>query len=145
MTAIKGAYLMSPWINMSVVGGSFAENSPKDILPLKIYRDWGAIVLSPVPREQYNFIEFYSTPHTWFEGLSALVDGVLVTVGDNECMRADIVALANESLGKYHDNVKLIIQENGVHVEPIFGFTGKNGKGEITAAIVQWFKEGFLF
>ena len=39
--------------------------------------------------------------------------------------------------------MKLIVQENAVHVEPFLACTGKDGKGEITATITQWFKEGF--
>jgi acetyl esterase/lipase len=144
MKAIRGAYLMSPWLNLNAVGGSFEENSHKDILPRKTYQDWGRIVLSPIPREHHNYIDSHTTPPAWFDGISTLVDRILVTAGDSECMRTDIVTLANEILGKHHDNVKLIVQENGVHIEPIFGFTGKNGKGEITATLVQWFKEGFL-
>ena len=57
MKAIKGIYIMSPWANLSAVGGSFEENGSKDLLPVKTYQDWGTIVLSPSPSEHRNFIE----------------------------------------------------------------------------------------
>ncbi|KZP33195.1 alpha/beta-hydrolase [Athelia psychrophila] len=142
MPSIRGAYLMSPWVNPSGHGGSFELNAAKDVLPLATYQEWGRLVLHTVPQEHRNFIEFNAAPADWFSGVEKLVKHVLITVGGDEGLHQDCVEL-NETFQKYHGDVAFIDQKYGIHLEPVFGFTGLDKKGEVTQALVNWHKTTF--
>lgn len=92
MKPLRGAYLVSPWVNVSGYGGSFERNADKDALAPATYRRWGWEVLRSIPRAQLNFIEFHAAPTGWFDGISRLVTHILITVSDDECLHVDIIA-----------------------------------------------------
>ncbi|KZP08597.1 alpha/beta-hydrolase [Athelia psychrophila] len=142
MPSIRGAYLMSSWVNPSGHGGSFELNAATDVIPLATYREWGRLVLHAIPQEHRNFIEFNAVPADWFSGVEKLVKDILITLSADEGVHQDCVAL-KETLEKYHGDVKFIEQEGGIHLEPIFGFTGQDKKGEVTQALVDWHKTTF--
>ncbi|KZP26728.1 hypothetical protein FIBSPDRAFT_928414 [Athelia psychrophila] len=48
-----------------------------------------------------------------------------------------------EALERCHADVMFVEQEGGIHLEPIFGFTGRDGDGEVTQALVDWHKSTF--
>lgn len=139
---LRGAYLLSPWVNVSGYGGSYELNAAKDVLPLETYREWGRLVLHTIPQSQRNFIEFNKAPKDWFNGIDKLVRSILITVGGDEGLHDDCVDF-KDTLERYHDDVAFIDQKYGIHLEPVFGFTGRDKKGEITQALVNWHRTTF--
>lgn len=142
MKPLRGAYLMSPYVNLSGHGGSFESNGDKDILPLKLWREWGLRLLFKIPKTQHDFVQFASGPDNWFNGVAKLVNHVLITAGEDECLHDDVVVFKDKFL-KHHSDVEWIDQKDAVHIEPVWGFTGKDGEGELTKTLVDWHKKTF--
>ncbi|KAF7971932.1 hypothetical protein HWV62_19459 [Athelia sp. TMB] len=139
---LRAAYLMSPYVNLSGYGGSFESNGDKDILPLKIWREWGTRLIKLIPKSQHNFVQFSTGPDDWFDGVSKLVNQVLITAAEDECLHDDIVAFKDKFV-KHHSDVKWIDQKDAVHIEPVWAFTGKDEEGELTKTLVEWHKKTF--
>ncbi|KAF7964930.1 hypothetical protein HWV62_1623 [Athelia sp. TMB] len=140
---LRGAYLMSPWVRVSGRGGSFARNAA-DVLPPATYEEWGRLVLHTIPadRAHRDFIEFDGAPADWFRGVDGLVKSILVSAGGEEGLYDDCVGL-KETLERFHGDVGFLDQKHGIHLEPVFGFTGRDRPGEATRALVNWHKTTF--
>lgn len=142
MNPIKGALLISPWVNLSAEGGSFEENSDVDVISKETWRYLGSTVLSSIPHDKWDYIEFRQSPLNWFDGVQRLVDRMMVIAGKRECSRDDIVKLAEVGLGSHHNNVKLMVQE-GIHDDAIFSFSGKDLKGDVTTDLAAFLVAGY--
>ncbi|KAG6835348.1 hypothetical protein H0H93_002299, partial [Arthromyces matolae] len=112
---IGGAYLMSPWtcfFPRVEDGGSHSENDPYDIITTRAIADIGKMVLGDVPESLRVYLEVNKVPATWFEGIDKLVKRVLITTGEMEVLRDDIVSVARD-ISEHHEDVEVIVQENG--------------------------------
>ncbi|KAG5641211.1 hypothetical protein DXG03_005759 [Asterophora parasitica] len=140
---LGGAYLMSPWVSLTGQGGSLITNDANDIIGLGCLTYWGRLVLDGVPENKRQYLEALRAPEGWFEKLDTIVDRVLITAGDAECLRDEIVVVANE-ICKQHDGARFVLQKYGVHNDPYFDFlTWEKQKGELTPIILEWFAAGF--
>jgi len=140
---IGGAYLMSPWISLTGQTGSMLTNDSSDVIGIQSLTYWGRLVLDGVPEEYRPYLEAYYAPETWFEKLATVVDRVLITAGDAECLRDEIVVVADR-ICKQHPLAQFVMQKYGVHNDPYFDFfTKEKKKGELTPVILEWFDEGF--
>ncbi|KAF8651051.1 hypothetical protein AX16_004914 [Volvariella volvacea WC 439] len=147
---LGGAYLMSPSVCMTVdsrivFGKHPAEKT--DTIGFRIIHEWSQVNLREIPRSQLHYIDSSRTPDGWFQGVNQVVDRILVSAGDLECLKESIVAFAT-SLKSYHGNVELVVQMNGVHEDPLNDFAAAGGKspktvGELTPLIVSWLVSGF--
>lgn len=142
---VKGAFLLSPWvIPRGSDVGSFDTNDKNDLMAKRTLCDWGLRVVNPVTLGERPYIEPSLSPIKWFEDAPRVIERFLVTAGGYELLRDDILAFASDHLSSCKE-VTVILQEQGVHIEPLQNFTmeDQDQAGEITSSIVKWFKDGF--
>jgi acetyl esterase/lipase len=150
----QGVYLMSPWISFSSKYGSMATNNDSDCISQSALLYWGATVLNGVPESMRHYLEPVEGPDDWFKGISTLTDRLLISAGDAECLRDDIVIMAKrlevawmESNGDSpvrRENFQFILQEHGVHDDPHLDFLlGSKSTSSISGTIVDWVGKGF--
>ncbi|KAJ6578882.1 Alpha/Beta hydrolase protein [Mycena vulgaris] len=140
---IRGALLISPWVNLRADSASHTENDGRDFLSVRTLTTWGRTVLAHVPEADRAFAEPVRAPAGWFEGMERVVERVLVTAGGAECLRDDIVSLG-ETLKKHHANTELVVQPGGLHEDMFVDFLVNEKKlGTLTPLTVEWLAAGF--
>ncbi|KAJ7456899.1 Alpha/Beta hydrolase protein [Mycena latifolia] len=140
---LRGALLISPWVNLSADSASHKENDGRDFLRAHSIAEWGRIVLADVPESDRPFAEAVRAPTGWFEGADRLVERVLVTAGGAECLRDDIVSFG-EALKKQHAKTELVVQPGGLHEDMFIDFMVMEKKvGSLTPLTVEWLAAGF--
>lgn len=143
---LAGVYLMSPWVNFTNTAPSLVENTPHDISNSPGLGEH--VIGCYTPPSQRAYVEPLKAPSGWFDGLDAIVDRLLVSAGDKEVDRDDIVSFGKIHLeGKKTRGYEFVLQEGGVHDDPYFDFFfGTPGEGEVgglTHTIVEWLVDGF--
>lgn len=149
---IAGAYLLSPWVDPQANGsgsGSFHENRDKDIITPATYRyigEIGGLPIHSLPPSQQAFLAPSVAPKGWYDGLERFVSRLLITAGEYECPRNEIVAFRKNNLEGYREATVVIIEE-GVHDDPVVDIAAAaTGTGEHVPTekiIVDWLWEGF--
>ncbi|KAI3607123.1 alpha beta hydrolase fold protein [Moniliophthora roreri] len=141
---INGAYLMSPWVSFKDEDGTHAARAATDVITTSGILEFGEYVLRDVPNEQQPYIELNIAPETWWNGLDKVVKRVFMSVGRDECFLDDIVKLDNR-MKTYHSDVKMVVQEYGVHCDPYIDFMipGEKRFVELTGEVVDWVADGF--
>ena len=152
---LRGVYLMSPWVSLSSLGSSGIANDQSDCISRVGLLYWGSFVLDGIPESMRHYLEAGKTPDNWFEGIAGLTDRLLVTAGDAECLRDDIVVTAKKLESAWAQSLegssksrlaemKFILQEHGVHDDPHFDFLLKEPKlSSLSWEIVDWVAKGF--
>jgi acetyl esterase/lipase len=145
---LAGVYLMSPWVNFTNTSPSLAQNTPHDISDSPALLGLGERVIgSHTPPSQRAYVEPLKAPPGWFDGLDSVVDRVLVSAGDKEVDRDDVVSFGKVHLEGKMRGYEFVLQEGGVHDDPYFDFfLGSPGEGEVgglTHKIVEWLVGGF--
>ena len=139
---VKGAFLISPWvIPRGSDGGSFDTNDKNDLVSKKALCDWGLKIVNPVPLDERSYIEPSLSSMEWFRDAPRVIERFLITAGGYEVLRDDILAFANRHLSSCED-VTVILQEQGVHVESLYTLT-KEIRDQDGETILKWFKTGF--
>ncbi|ESK93204.1 alpha beta hydrolase fold protein [Moniliophthora roreri MCA 2997] len=139
----RGAYLMSPWVSLSNEEGDQAAHDDTDILCSRSLAEFAAFVLCDVPASQRPYVEVLKASESWFDGLNEVVNGIMISIGDKECFREEDVKLY-ERLHAKHSDVQMVLQEFGVHIDPMIdAFIGEKLEGAITPRVVEWLAKGF--
>ncbi|KAG6901553.1 hypothetical protein C0995_010610 [Termitomyces sp. Mi166 len=139
---IGGVFLMSPWVSLTGDTGSHFANDSLDIVGVKTLAYCGRKVLEDVPDSLHVYLETSKVPDTWFKGVDKLVRRILITAGGVECLRDDIIQVSDK-LSKNHNEVRLIVQKNGVHNDPFYDFlAGETNLGDLTPKILAWLRQG---
>lgn len=140
---LRGAYLMSPWISLSGQGGSLVSEDDNDIIGTKCIAEWSELVLDGIPDSQRPYIEAIKAPEAWFKNAKTVVDRVLITAGDAECLKDEIIVFADHFC-RDHDGARFVMQKHGVHNDPYLDFLTMEAKvGELTPIIWDWLADGF--
>jgi acetyl esterase/lipase len=140
---LRGAYIISPWLNLSADSKSHTENDGRDFLSKDALAHWGAQILADVHEMDRIFVEAVRAPEWWFKGADALVDRMLITAGGAELLRDDIVVVG-EAFKKHHPNVELVLQKDGLHEDVYLDFLlGEKKLGSLTPLTVEWLAAGF--
>ncbi|KAJ7938375.1 hypothetical protein B0H13DRAFT_2301943 [Mycena leptocephala] len=140
---LRGAYIISPWMNLSADSKSHTENDGRDIVSPGTFTAWGAQILADVPETDRAFAEPVRAPEWWFKGADALVERVLITAGGAELLRDDIVAVG-EAFKKHHPNAEVVVQKDGLHDDMYLDFMLKEKKlSSLTPLTVEWLAAGF--
>jgi acetyl esterase/lipase len=140
---LRGAYIISPWLNLSADSKSHTENDGRDIVSPGTFTAWGAQILADVPETDRAFAEPVRAPEWWFKGADALVERVLITAGGAELLRDDIVAVG-EAFKKHHPNAEVVVQKYGLHDDMYLDFMLKEKKlSSLTPLTVEWLAAGF--
>ena len=141
---IKGAYLMSPWFCLTADKASLAYNDTRDAVGASTYVSCARQVLAGgVPQSIYPYLVATTTSEGWFVGIDRVVERILVTTGELECLRDETLVVAKR-MGSFHDQMKIVVQEKGVHNDPFFDFlAGEKELCTLTPVILEWVSEGF--
>ena len=68
---------------------------------------------------------------------------ILISAGEMEVLRDEIIKYS-KVVEKYHPNATTIVNENDIHIGPLFDFlVGDDAKGTLTPKILGWLDEGF--
>ncbi|KXN83271.1 Putative steryl acetyl hydrolase mug81 [Leucoagaricus sp. SymC.cos] len=137
----KGAYLMSPWVDLSDKFKTFESGDATDILTTGLINYWGSQVLGPVPPKNLGYIEANSAAEDWWKGVDAFVDRFLISAGREECLKSEIIRF-HSTFDNYHSHVKLEVHD-GVHNDPMIEFGVGEHNGEMTNMIIDWLTAGF--
>jgi len=138
-----GVYMMSPWARLADKDKQslYTNDYKGDILSGKVINYWGSIVLQEAPKEAVPYLEPNSAPSTWLNGIDRYVKRILVSAGDVECLRDDIIKY-QDTLKEHHKDVTFILQANGIHDDPYWDFgTNEKDLGELTPQILDWLDE----
>jgi acetyl esterase/lipase len=139
---------VSPWFPVNSKLGtarSYEENRASDILSPEGSREFGQIYAKGVPDSRKPHFDFVSTPKEWFKGFDSVVDRILMTVGDKEVLRDDILEVAKMKIAENHSDTTTILQEFGVHNDVFFDVTfGVDPlTTKLTIEILEWLEAVF--
>jgi len=138
----RGACFISPWVAIASDSESFKTNRDLDIISPGSLNHWAKTYLFPVPESQQVYAQASTVPKHWFAGVDKLVDRFLITVGEHEALKDNILELS-ETLKGVHSEVKVDLQPGGVHADPIFDIAAKSKKlSPVTEMIIDWLAEG---
>ncbi|KAK0221385.1 Alpha/Beta hydrolase protein [Armillaria fumosa] len=141
----RGAFLSSPWVSPSGdIGMGPVRNDKTDLIGAKTYRSWGKVPLKDVPEADLAFMEPSKAPKTWFSGIEKLVERILVTSGEAECITDSHVQFHEEYLKDQHPDVKFVVQKDGVHDSVLFELAAeKRPVQELAGVVVDWVADAF--
>ncbi|KAJ6566879.1 Alpha/Beta hydrolase protein [Mycena capillaripes] len=134
-----GMYLFSPWVVWQKGSPAWKENEGIDYVPINLIPDDAAETLKWIglPDTYRAFAEPAKAPNSWFHGADKFIDRILVAAGGAECMRDDIVLLA-DVLREHHRNVELVVQHGGLHVDMVLDFFARESKvGSLTTLFIE--------
>ncbi|KAF4618228.1 hypothetical protein D9613_011550 [Agrocybe pediades] len=140
---LGGVYLMSPWASLLGDFPSAKVNANTEWVTQDLSISMGKMVLARVPEEQRAYLEIAKAPKDWFNGVNQLVNRVLVTLGEKECLSDPIIILI-EALKQYHPSVQVAIEPHGVHNDILQDFFVKEKKlNTIARAVDDWLEAGY--
>ncbi|KAF5387548.1 hypothetical protein D9757_006563 [Collybiopsis confluens] len=142
----RGVYLMSPWVSLSNSdqwGDSFQSKSYYDIA--KGVEQLGPLYLAHVPSSLTPYVEPVRAPDDWFAGLEDVVDRILLSTGNEERLFDQDVVFFEKKIKECHRNATLVIQEGGLHDDPIMDFLISEVPLEntLTPVVLEWIAKGF--
>ncbi|KAK1224254.1 hypothetical protein PQX77_012848 [Marasmius sp. AFHP31] len=150
-TPLRSALLISPWTSLDEQTPSQMTNN-FDALDAKILRRWGSMYVSAIPRnfsapdfEYTPYIKIHHAPKDWLIGMERLVERVYITTGPAECLLDDALLLHERLAGPGMQGleVKMDIQDQGVHDDPIFDIgAGSKQLNAVGERIIDWLTEG---
>ena len=133
---------MSPWISISGEAGNQSAHDKTDVISAGSLLQLSEYVLKDVPQEQICYLEALKASETWFDGLDKVVEKVIITVGDAECLFEEITAFKKKLTG-HLKATKLLVLKNGVHIEPCVDLFLKEKPNKATVEVVEWFAEAY--
>lgn len=136
-TRFGGLILYSPYVAMTGGTGSYLANDAFDLIPASCLASWGKLYLDPIPEDQRCYAHSNIAPEGFFKGIDKIVERIMITAGDKECLRDDIISFSN-TLKKDHEDVTLIVEKDAVHAEPIFGFATDPTFSPASRQILKW-------
>ncbi|EAU87388.2 hypothetical protein CC1G_02147 [Coprinopsis cinerea okayama7 len=137
-------YLLSPWTNLQIAEQRGQKSA--DVINTKVLKVWAKSYIDTIPKGQEHYASFL-TPgkEDWFTGLGQFCNRIMVSFGGDECIKDDGVDVARSRLSQDGVDLRLEIQEGGVHDDPFWDFTSSDNPssvGTLTPIIVEWLKEG---
>ncbi|KAJ7611193.1 Alpha/Beta hydrolase protein [Roridomyces roridus] len=139
---IKAIHLFSPWVNLQADSPSYDSNDGIDYMPKAALVWQGSRILADVPPSSLHYVDSARAPESWFAGIQGVVDSILITAGECECMRDDILQLG-ALLQRHHGKVEVVVQPGGFHEDMFLDFDWGTEVGILTPLIVERLVEGF--
>ena len=140
---LGGIYMMSPWVRLVDKDRQYlySNDNKGDMLNGRLLNYWGSKVLRDEPEEAIPYLEPNSAPTMWLDGVDRCVKRVLISAGEAECLRDEIIKYQDRFL-RHHRDVIFILQANGIHDDPYWDFgTHEKDLGELTPRILDWLDE----
>jgi hypothetical protein len=105
---------------------------------------WGSKVLAGAKPSAIPYLQAASAPRDWLQGVDKCVRRVLISAGDLEFLRDEIVHYGKR-VGEHLKDTTIIVQENGIHVDPLLDLlVGEKSLGSLTPKILDWLVLGPL-
>ncbi|KAJ7355165.1 hypothetical protein DFH08DRAFT_803210 [Mycena albidolilacea] len=96
-----------------------------------------ASVRAGFPEEDNMYAEPVKAPEQWFKGVDRLVERVLITLGEKEGLKDDIISFG-ETFKQYHRSAEVVVQEGGIHEDMFLDFMVAETKlGTLTPLIID--------
>jgi acetyl esterase/lipase len=140
---LSGVYMMSPWVRLVDKDRQylFSNDNKGDMLTSNQINYWGSEVFRDAPKEALPYLEPNSAPPKWLDGVDRCVKRVLISAGEAECLRDEIIKY-QDSFQEHHKDVTFALQANGIHDDPYWDFTThEKDLGELTPQILDWLDE----
>ncbi|KAJ7615366.1 Alpha/Beta hydrolase protein [Roridomyces roridus] len=118
---IRAVYPLSPWTGLLGETASHDENDKIDCVNKEVLVWLGRRITQGFPDEYLAFAEAMKAPSGWFEGAERVVDSIVITAGEKECLRDDILVFG-EIIKKNHGKVEVVVQPGGLHVDMFLDF-----------------------
>ncbi|KAF9525447.1 Alpha/Beta hydrolase protein [Crepidotus variabilis] len=138
--------IMSPWVSLNGKTGSHLANSDSDVLPASTWAylgDQNRPSLNSSKEASY-FMEALNVPDEWFSGTFGVVDRILISVGEKECLRDDVLEVA-QKLGNGGQKLRVVVDKNGVHNDQYQDImAGYSHQRQLTKDIRGWMLEKFI-
>ena len=141
---LGGVYMMSPWTRLVAGKGSrlHLKDGKGDVIVSSTGTYWGSKVLDGAKPSAIPYLEAASAPTDWLQGVDKCVKRVLISAGDLELLRDDIVDYGKH-VEEYLKDTTIIVQENAIHDDPFLDFlVGEKKLGSLTPKILDWLEEG---
>ena len=135
--------LISPWVSFFPKASLLAE-SKKDLVTIPGVLYAASFVVENTPESGHFYLDHMNAPDGWFNDITKVARKVLITAGENETLRDTITVFAKR-ICEVHPGATYIVQENGIHDEPLLEFLVPAPKtvGSLTPEIVDWFANGW--
>ena len=140
-----GAYMMSPWTRLVDGKGSLLRTNlgRGDVIDASIGTYWGPNVLAGAKPSAIPYLDPASASKGWLQGVDKCVRRMLISAGDLELLRDEIVHYGKR-VEEYLKDTTIIVQENGIHDDPFMDLlVGVESVGSLTPTILSWLEEGF--
>ena len=138
-TPLGGVYMMSPWVRLVDVYGN---DNKGDVITSDLINHWGAEVFRHAPTVAAPYLEPNSSPTIWLSGVDRCVKRVLISAGEVECLRDEIIKYYQDGFKEHHKDVTFILQANGIQDDPYWDFLiYEKSLGELTPRILDWLDE----
>ena len=137
--------MMSPWTRLVDGKGSLlhANEGRGDVIDPSIGTYWGPNVLVGAKSSDIPYLDPASAPNDWLQGVDKCVRRMLISAGDLELLRDEIVHYGKR-VEEHLNDTTIIVQENGIHDDPFFDLlVGVESLGSLTPTILNWLEEGF--
>ena len=138
---LSGVYMMSPWVRLIDKDKKYlySNDNKGDVLTGDVLNYLGSNVFRDAPNEALPYLEPNSSPTTWLNGVDRCVKRVLISAGEIECLRDEIIKYHQDRFQEHHKDVTFILQANGIHDDPYWDFaTHEKDLGELTPQILDW-------
>lgn len=117
---LRGAVLISPWVEFDTSKPSFELNKSKDCLTVAALNQWSSAFLG-VPYPHTGALDYYNNaitaPESWWKDLQ--VEDVLIVAAADEVLLDGVVAFEKKlSKGLGEDKVELFIAHGEYHDQP---------------------------
>jgi acetyl esterase/lipase len=140
---IKGAVLISPWVDFSTDSESWTRNKYKDVLCAEAGNQWSSAFLGeayPHTKTSDYYNQATTAPESWWEGLP--VEKILIVAGEEEVLVDGIVKFEGKlRKGLGEDRVELVVVNGEYHDQPSvdlqMGYK-ESEEGEQAKLIKRW-------
>ena len=137
--------LISPWVCLfPKAEGTIVTNSKKDLFTIPAALHYANFVRENTPESGYLYLDHMNAPPGWFDDITKVTRQVLITAGENEVLKDSITVFA-ERICEVHPQATYLVQENGIHDEPMIDFMVPVPKtiGSLTSKMVDWLASGW--
>lgn len=85
---LKGAVLVSPWVNFTHAAPSYTRNRKKDMVNQYVLTRWARYYTGDAPADAYS--QPGTATEQWWQRIETKVESIIITAGGNEVMFDDI-------------------------------------------------------
>ncbi|KAK9235890.1 Alpha/Beta hydrolase protein [Lipomyces kononenkoae] len=140
-TPLRAAFVSSPVARLTFTAERFRLNEIFEPSPVSTLKEWVANFLGTSEKDGWN--EPWQNDVEWWNGLTDVVKGILITVATDEVMADDIQAMASKITTAYPE-LTLFSSKNDFHAEPGIGVAVGLEESESTQFIKSWLVQRLL-